>query len=141
MHIECLRPWKRSSQSRTCCDSSQWWTGLLRAALLWSYFSGYGLILLSGAIVAYSVGSWRSVAYLVIAIATGFVAELVLELLFSTRQYKRSAMTLSSVAETNVISAVCLHLSQVGLPVDLTVTQEDLDNDDWKCCLFDYASK
>ncbi|NLD71763.1 MAG: hypothetical protein GX649_03480 [Chloroflexi bacterium] len=115
--------------------------GLVPLATIMSYVTGYGFFLLAGVTMGYVVSGWTgALAYLagrLAAVLLGYVIEWV-------QAYRLHAVARAlgysgglTASEQNFVNAYRLHALKCGKSTDITLTEEELDEESWLPCFAD----
>ena len=117
--------------------------GLLFLGSIWSWTSGYGILLTLTLTNAWMTRGWQGPLWWVLGIfATTIAVKMILEWGFVALRWriggKESAFTSS---EVNFFNAYRLHASRMGASQELDVSDEEIASGMWRECLLDYAAK
>lgn len=114
--------------------------GLPKLGTLYSYISGFGILLILSAVYGFVSVGWQGVAAF-------FIGKLVAGLINNAIGFWNAKRTHSkigiplTISEINFFNAYRLHASELGKSTDITVSDEELKEDNWKECLEDLAIK
>lgn len=114
--------------------------GLPRLGTLYSYISGFGIILISAAVYGFISVGWQGVAAFFIGKFAAGLFNNVVEFWNVKRIHSKIGIALT-LSEINFFNAYRLHASELGKSTDITVSDEELEEDNWKECLVDLAVK
>jgi hypothetical protein len=125
--------------------------GLPLAGTLYSYVSGFGILFIILAVYGFVAVGWQGVlAFFVSRLLAGTVS-FVLEFWNAKRMYRRIGKPLH-LPELNFLNAYRLHASYtiasppISFPeftknIDVSVSQEEMKEENWKPCFDDLAMK
>ena len=114
--------------------------GLPRIGTMYSYASGFGVLLVVLALYGFVTVGWRGVLAFFVARLTAGILGFAIESWNKSRIYRKIGIPLS-LAEINFFSAYRLHASEIGKSTDITVGDEELTEENWKPCFEDLARK
>lgn len=111
--------------------------GIVSLGTLYSYISGFGILLIALLVVGYFlVGIQGIVAFVVGRIIAG-VINYALDIIFHKSIYKKSGLILTT-SEINFYNAYRIHASSLGKSLDLNVSEEEINRGDWETSFNDF---
>jgi hypothetical protein len=114
--------------------------GLVALGTLYSYVSGFGILLIVLGIVGFFVAGWQSVlAFFASKFLAWGVAQ-VLEFIDTKRVFKLSGFAFTA-SERHFFNAYRLHASRIGVTTDIDVSEEEAKEENWRDAFTDLASK
>jgi len=114
--------------------------GIPKLATLYSYISGFGILLIISAIYGFVSVGWQGVAAFFIGKLIAGIINWGIEFWNSNRIHSVIGNALSG-SEINFFNAYRLHASAIGKSTDITVSDEEMKEENWKECLEDLAIK
>lgn len=114
--------------------------GLPKLGTIYSYLSGFGILLIVLAIYGfYSAGLYGVAAFFGGKFLAGIINNGI-GFLITKRIHSQVGLALTT-SEINFFNAYRLHASRLGKSTDITVTDEEALQENWKACLEDLALK
>ena len=116
--------------------------GILALGSIWSWVSGYGLLLLSALVNSWMARGWVGIIWWLVGTVGAFFLRYVLEFLAVKKRFGLggSEMAFTS-SEVNFFNAYRLHAARLGIALDLEISEEEVESGLWRGCLLHYAMK
>lgn len=114
--------------------------GLVGLGTLYSYISGYGILLAGLSVAGYFLVGWQGVVAFFIGRFLAWSISQVLEIQDMKRIYKMTGLPLTA-SERHFFNAYRIHASRLGKTTDISVTEEELSEDNWKPAFNELAIK
>ena len=114
--------------------------GLIAVGTLYSYVSGFGIILIVLGVFGFFVAGWQSVVAFFVAKFLAWGVAQVLEFIDTKRMFKLSGYPFTA-SEKYFFNAYRLHASKLGVTTDIEVSEEEAKEDNWRDAFADLASK
>jgi len=115
-------------------------SGLPKLGTLYSYISGFGILLVVLVVYGFISVGWQGVLAFFIGKLVAGIIHLGIEFWNSRRIHSTIGYALTG-SEVNFFNAYRLHASALGKSTDITVSDEELKEENWKECLEDLATK
>lgn len=114
--------------------------GLVSIGTLYSYLTGYGLLLIVLSVAGLLLVGWQGVlAFFAARLLAGMINGL-LNWLEVKRIHELSNLALTA-SERHFFNAYRLHASRLGITTDISVTDEELKRENWEHVFEDLAAK
>ncbi len=114
--------------------------GLPRLGTLYSYISGFGILLIILAVYGFLSVGWQGVvAFFVGKLVAGVINNAIG--FWNAKRIHSKIGTPLTISEINFFNAYRLHAAGLGKSTDMTVSEEELKEENWKECLEDLALK
>ena len=113
---------------------------LLKLATLYSYVSGFGILFIALAIYGFISVGWQGVGAYFIGKFLGLIVNYGIEF-WNMKVIHSQIGTPLTLSELNFFTAYCLHAVEVGKTTDITVSDEELTEENWKECFQDLSLK
>ena len=114
--------------------------GLPSLGTLYSYISGFGLLLIILAVYGFLSVGWQGVvAFFVGKLVAGVINNAIG--FWNAKRIHSKIGTPLTISEINFFNAYRLHAAGLGKSTDMTVSEEELKEENWKECLEDLALK
>lgn len=114
--------------------------GIDRLGTFYSYISGFGIFLIILTVYGFFTVGWQSVIVFFIAKFLAGIVKFSIEGIIDKRFTKKTGVVVTT-SERNFFNAYRLHASRLGKSIDITVTDEELKEENWKPVLIDLARK
>lgn len=114
--------------------------GLVSLGTLYSYVSGFGLLLIVLCVFGFLVAGWQSVLAFFVGKYLAWAIAQVIELIDTRRMYKLSGYPFTA-SEKYFFNAYRLHASKLGVTTDITVSEEEAEEDNWRTAFTDLATR
>jgi hypothetical protein len=114
--------------------------GIVKLGTIYSYLSGFGILLVLLAAFGFYWVGWRGVlAYFAARLFAGVVNWILT--MQETRMYFRKVGQALTASERNFFNAYRLHASALGITTDVEVTDEETEIANWEPTFLDLATK
>ena len=112
----------------------------LRLSTVFSVIHGYGLYLVALGLVGYFVAGWQGLAgyvagRIIAAVVNGIIGH------FNGNRIQRQVGTYVTMSEVNFFNAYTYHARRKKKSLDLSVSDEELDESNWQPVFMDLAAK
>jgi len=114
--------------------------GLDRLGTIYSYVSGFGILLILLAVYGYFSVGWQGVVIFFVAKVIAGIVKMAIETMQMKRVHSKTGLALTA-SEKNFFNAYRLHASKLGKSTDITVSDEELKEENWKPVFEDLATK
>lgn len=114
--------------------------GLDRLGTFYSYFSGFGILLVLLAVYGFITIGWQSVIVFFVAKFLAGIVKMAIETIQMKKVHSKTGLALTA-SEKNFFNAYRLHASRLGKTTDITVSDEELKEENWKPVFEDLATK
>ena len=114
--------------------------GIIRLAATYSFFAGFGVLFITAIVYSYIRVGWKGpVVYLAASAFSGIIgwAE---ELLFMKRAYSATGFPITG-AERSFFNAYRLYAVTFGMTTDISLSDEELDDANWKPVFNDFSQE
>ena len=114
--------------------------GLPKLGTLYSYISGFGILLILSAVYGFVSVGWQGVVAFFIGKLIAGIINWGIEFWNTKRIHSKIKIPLTG-SEINFFNAYRLHASELGKSTDITVSDEELKEENWKECFEDLAMR
>jgi len=114
--------------------------GLVTLGTLYSYVSGFGILLILLGIVGFFVAGWESVVAFFVAKFLAWGVAQIIEFIDTKRMFKLSGFPFTA-SEKFFFNAYRLHASRIGVTTDIDISEEEAKEEYWKEAFVDLATK
>jgi hypothetical protein len=114
--------------------------GLVSVGTLYSYISGFGILLIILLLVGFLVAGWQNVIAFLIGKFIGWGINQMLELLDVKRVFKLTGHPFTA-SEKLFFNAYRHHASHLGVTTNIELSGDELREDNWKSTFQDFATK
>jgi len=114
--------------------------GLVVLGTLYSYVSGFGILLTLLGIVGFFVAGWQSVVAFFVAKFLAWGVAQIVEFVDTKRMFKLSGFPFTA-SERHFFNAYRLHAFRIGVTTDIDISEEEAKEENWKEPFMDLASK
>jgi len=114
--------------------------GIVKLGTFYSYISGYGILLILLAVYGYITVGWQGVLVFFATIFLGGIIKIIIESIQMKRLYLKTGMVLSA-SDKNFINAYRLYANKLGITTDITVSDEELEEENWMPVFDDLVAK
>ncbi len=114
--------------------------GLDYLGTFYSYISGFGILLILLAVYGFITVGWQGVLIFFIARFLSGIVKMVMEMMQVKKNHSKIGLALT-LSETNFLNAYRLHASKLGKTTNITVSDEELKEENWKPVFEDLATK
>jgi hypothetical protein len=114
--------------------------GLVRLGTFYSYISGFGILLILLVVYGFITVGWQGVIAFFVAKFTAEIIKIAIETIQMKKIHSKTGLALT-VSEINFFNAYKLHASGLGKTMDITVSDEELKEENWRPVFEDLAIK
>ena len=114
--------------------------GQVAIGTLYSYISGYGLLLVGIVIIGYLFTGWQGVLAYFVGNFTGWVVARAIEVIETKRYFKLTGFAFTS-SERCFFNAYRLHAAKHGITTDINLSEEEEKEENWRGAFEDLSSQ
>jgi len=114
--------------------------GQVAIGTLYSYISGYGLLIIVIAIVGYLTTGWQGVVAYFAGKFTGWCVARVIEFIETRRYFKLTGFAFTA-SERCFFNAYRLHAVKHGITTDIDLSEEEMEQENWRPAFEDLATQ
>jgi hypothetical protein len=114
--------------------------GLVTVGTLFSYISGYGIILIATFVVGFVLVGWQGVLAFYIGKLIAEIISQCLEFWKTKRSHKLTGHAFTS-SEVNFFNAYRFHASRIGVTTDIDLKDKEAEQENWEATFEDLAKK
>ncbi len=114
--------------------------GLDRLGTFYSYISGFGILLVLLAVYGFITIGWQGVVIFFVAKFLAGIVKMTIETIQMKKVHSKTGLALTA-SEKNFFNAYRLHANRLGKTTDITVSDEELKEENWKPVFEDLATK
>ena len=114
--------------------------GLVTVSTLFSYISGYGLLLVVTFVVGFVFVGWQGVLAFYIGKLIAEIISQCLEFWKTKRSHKLTGLAFTS-SEVNFFNAYRFHASRIGVTTDIDLKDKETEQENWEATFEDLAKK
>ena len=114
--------------------------GLDQLGIFYSYISGFGVLLILLAVYGFTTVGWQGVIIFFVAKFLAGIVKIPIETMQMKKIYSKTGLALTA-SEKNFLNAYRLHANRLGKTTDITVSDEELKEENWKPVFEDLAIK
>ncbi len=114
--------------------------GQVAIGTLYSYISGYGLLIIGIVIVGYFTTGWQGVVAYFGAKFIGWCVARVIEVIQTKRSFKLTGFAFTA-SERCFFNAYRLHAAKHGITTDIDLSEEEMEEENWRPAFEDLATQ
>lgn len=113
--------------------------GLPMLGTMYSYASGFGVLFILVAVAGFVLVGWQGVVAFLVAKLLAGIVNTVLDFTNTYRIYKQLGIAITT-SQINFFNAYRLHASKLGETTDISVSDEELNEENWREAFEDLAT-
>jgi hypothetical protein len=114
--------------------------GLDRLGTFYSYISGFGILLILLAVYGFITIGWQGVVVFFVAKFLAGIVKMAIETIQMKKVHSKTGIAITE-SEKNFFNAYRLHANRLGKTTDITVSDEELKEENWMPVFEDLATK
>jgi hypothetical protein len=114
--------------------------GIISLGTLYSYVSGFGILLIALLLVGFLTAGWQSVLGFLVGKTLGWGLNIILEFWDTKRAFRLSGHPFTA-SEKFFFNAYRLHASRLGVTTNIELSEKELQEENWKPAFQDFLAK